>query len=83
MTILEKILGRNEMTNTNTDEHLTAEPKFALLVDGDNISGDYAKTIMDKASVFGIITIRNVYGDWMNNNLKKYKMSVCQNQIVF
>ena len=48
------------MTNTNTDEHLTAEPKFALLVDGDNISGDYAKTIMDKASVFGIITIRNV-----------------------
>ena len=69
------------MANTNTDEHLTAEPKFALLVDGDNISGDYAKTIMDKASVFGIITIRNVYGNWMNNNLTKWKDAVSEHSL--
>ena len=69
------------MVGTNSNEHLAAELKFALLIDGDNVSGDNAKLIMDEASVFGMITIRNVYGNWMDNNLIKWRGAVTEHSL--
>ena len=71
----------SEMVGTNSNEHLAAELKFALLIDGDNVSGDNAKLIMDEASVFGMITIRNVYGNWMDNNLIKWRGAVTEHSL--
>lgn len=55
-----------------------SELKFALLVDGDNISGDDVKKIMDEATKLGTVTIRYVYGDWTNNCLEKWKRVVSE-----
>ena len=52
--------------------------KYALLIDGENISGDYAKIIMDIAFGLGSITIRNVYGNWGNDTLSKWKPKISE-----
>ena len=61
------------MDNTIVNESLVHAPKYALLVDGDNIPADHAKTIMENASAFGMLTTLKVYGNWTDNNLRKWK----------
>ena len=57
------------MDNTIVNESLVHAPKYALLVDEDNIPADHAKTIMENASAFGMLTTLKVYGNWTDNNL--------------
>ncbi len=47
--------------------------KYALLVDGDNISGSFVKDIMDIASTCGVITYRRIYGNWTTNQMSSWK----------
>ena len=39
------------------------EKKFALLIDADNISSKYIKTIIDELGKYGTITYKRLYGD--------------------
>lgn len=64
------------VSNSIVKDHPIAEKKYALLIDGDNISGDYAKLIVDEASQLGMVTIRFVYGNWMDNSLMKWKNAI-------
>ena len=68
----------NMVSDASMNEQLTTNKKYALLVDGDNISGDKAGLIMDEASRLGMVTIRNVYGNWMDNSLTKWKNAVSE-----
>lgn len=49
------------------------EKRFALLIDADNISAKYIKTIMEEAANEGIITYKRIYGDWTKPNLEQWK----------
>ena len=42
--------------------------RFAVLIDADNISSKYVKTIFDEISKEGEATIRRMYGDWTNES---------------
>lgn len=54
------------MTNTNN--------KIALLIDADNTSAKYIKTIIDELNLnYGAISVKRVYGDWTNECLKSWK----------
>lgn len=44
-----------------------------MLIDGDNISAEYIKTILDEISTRGIATYKRIYGDWTKPNLGKWK----------
>lgn len=53
---------------------MTTERKFALLIDAENVSAKYVKTILDEVSNYGDITYRRIYGDWtssLNSNWKQ------------
>ena len=54
---------------------------FAMLVDGDNISHNAIKAIIDEASTYGNLKIRRVYGDWTNQNLANWKEAANLNAI--
>lgn len=54
---------------------------LAVLVDGDNISHNQIKAIMDEASRHGNLKIRRVYGDWTKSRLKKWKEAANLNAI--
>lgn len=54
------------MTNINN--------KIALLIDADNTSAKYIKTIIDELNLnYGVISVKRVYGDWTNECLKSWK----------
>ena len=49
------------------------EKKFALLIDADNTSSKYIKTIINEITNLGITTFRRIYGDWTSTNLQSWK----------
>ncbi len=49
------------------------DKKFALLIDADNTSSKYIKTIVDEITNLGITTYRRIYGDWTSTNLQSWK----------
>ena len=49
------------------------DKKFAILIDGDNTSPQYLKTIIDEVTKEGVITYKRIYGDWTVPNLDGWK----------
>ncbi|AJB40925.1 NYN domain-containing protein [Treponema pallidum] len=49
------------------------EKKFALLIDGDNISPKFLEGIVGEVSKEGDIHVRRVYGDWTTPNMNGWK----------
>ncbi len=49
------------------------EPRVAVLIDADNVSGDHASAVLEEAGQQGRVIIRRIYGDWTENALKKWK----------
>ena len=49
------------------------DKKFAILIDGDNTSPQYIKTIIDEVTKEGTITFKRIYGDWTSTNLNCWK----------
>lgn len=40
---------------------------IALMIDADNVSAKYVKTIFDELDLYGTVSIRRIYGDWSKN----------------
>ena len=55
--------------------------KLAVLIDAENISSKYIKTILDEASNEGSIIIKRIYGNWTNNQMAAWKDVVLDNSI--
>lgn len=49
---------------------------LAVLVDGENISPDYAEEILQKASTLGKVSIRLVFGDFRRRNTPPWDTAV-------
>lgn len=52
---------------------METEKKYALLIDADNISPKYIEVIMREAEVYGVASIRRIYGDWTNQSKISWK----------
>lgn len=52
---------------------MTKECKYAVLIDADNTSQKYLKTIFDLITNEGVVTYRRIYGDFTSENLENYK----------
>lgn len=49
------------------------DKKFAILIDADNTSSKYIKTIIDEVTNEGSATYKRIYGDWTSALLKNWK----------
>lgn len=49
------------------------EKRFAVLIDAENISGKYIKTIFDELSNDGTVTYKRIYGDWTKPSVTAWK----------
>lgn len=50
-----------------------SEKRFAVLIDAENISGNYIKFILDEISNEGEATYKRIYGDWTKPSLAPWK----------
>lgn len=56
--------------------------KLALLIDAENISPKYTKTIFDELSKYGVVTTKRIYGDWTQAGRASWKDVIAQNALV-
>jgi uncharacterized protein (TIGR00288 family) len=52
---------------------MNKELKYAVLIDADNTSFEFFKTVFDLMANEGVVTYRRIYGDLTNDRLKSYK----------
>ena len=52
---------------------MTTDKRFAVLIDADNISDRYIKTILDEMAGEGEVTYKRIYGDWTKPALAPWK----------
>jgi hypothetical protein len=52
---------------------MAANRRLALLIDGDNAQATLLGEMLAEASKYGLLTIRRVYGDWTEPQLKSWK----------
>lgn len=50
-----------------------AEPRVAILIDADNVSGDHASRVVEEAGHYGRVVIRRIFGDWTATAGRKWK----------
>lgn len=55
--------------------------KLAVLIDAENISSKYIKTILDEASNNGNVIYKRIYGDWTSNQMSSWKDTILDNSI--
>ena len=51
----------------------SSDLKLAVLIDADNVSYHYVKPMMDEIAIYGIPTIKRIYGDWTRQNMNGWK----------
>lgn len=49
---------------------------YAVLIDAENISADYAEKIIEEILKYGTPTIKRIYGDWSSNKTKKWENKI-------
>ena len=47
--------------------------RIAMLIDGDNAQASLMGKMLTEASKYGVVTIRRIYGDWTETNMKSWK----------
>ncbi len=58
-----------------------SEKRFAVLIDSDNVSHKYIKTILDEVTNDGVATYKRIYGDWTNPKQANWKDVLLGNSI--
>ena len=53
-----------------------SENRYAILIDADNTSYKYIKSVIDEVAKEGIITYRRIYGDWTSQQMQIYKQTL-------
>ena len=56
--------------------------KLALLIDAENISPKYTKTIFDELSKYGVVTTKRIYGDWTKQSSACWKPYISENALL-
>lgn len=54
---------------------------IALLIDSDNVSGDYFAILLDELSQYGKVTYRRLYGDFTNPRANGWKNALLEHSI--
>ncbi len=60
---------------------MAEEKRFAVLIDAENVSEKYIKSIMDEITNDGVATIKRIYGDWTKPLMNSWKTVLLDNSI--
>lgn len=56
--------------------------RLAVLIDADNVPRNSIKAIMEEVAIYGIPTMKRIYGDWTIPSVSGWKTSLLENAIV-
>lgn len=55
--------------------------RLAVLIDADNAPRDCLKSVMEEIAIYGIPTIKRIYGDWTSPHVGGWKASLLENAV--
>lgn len=55
--------------------------KLAVLIDADNAQPSIIEGLMDEIAIYGVASVRRIYGDWTSPNLSSWKESLLEHSI--
>ena len=55
--------------------------RLAVLIDAENVPRNCIKSVMEEIAIYGIPTIKRIYGDWTNPAISGWKASLLENAI--
>jgi uncharacterized LabA/DUF88 family protein len=59
------------------EEHVMPDNRrIAMLIDGDNAQASLLEQMLAEANKYGVVTIRRVYGDWTEPQMKSWKAAL-------
>ncbi|MDR0476158.1 MAG: NYN domain-containing protein [Treponema sp.] len=53
--------------------HETNQAKLAVLIDADNTQPAIIEGLLDEITKYGVASVKRIYGDWTNTNLRSWK----------
>jgi len=56
--------------------------RLAVLIDGENVCGDFADEIFARVNLLGVAPVRRVYGDFSNGSLKGWTGMVAKHGVI-
>ena len=69
--------GDNVTTNGLSLKNL----RLAVLIDAENVPRNSIKNVMEEIAIYGIPTIKRIYGDWTSPSISGWKHSLLENAI--
>ncbi len=60
---------------------MNSDKRLAVLIDADNVSAKYIKSILNEISNHGTPTIKRIYGDWTSPQMSSWKNVLLSNSI--
>ncbi|KXS40242.1 MAG: hypothetical protein AWU59_2620 [Methanolobus sp. T82-4] len=57
------------------------DDKLAVLIDADNAQPSIIEGLMDEIAIYGIASVRRIYGDWTTPNLTPWKHTLLEHSI--
>ena len=57
------------------------DKKYAVFIDGDNISSSYFESIMTEIAQKGVVLVKRIYGDWTTTEMNAWKEIITNNPI--
>ncbi len=57
------------------------QDKLAVLIDADNAQPSTIEGLMDEIAIYGVASVRRIYGDWTSPNLGSWKESLLEHSI--
>ncbi|MDD9855347.1 MAG: NYN domain-containing protein [Gammaproteobacteria bacterium] len=60
---------------------LSTVPKLAVLIDADNVSPRYIKSVLDEIAKYGTANVKRVYGNWTSAQMGKWKEVLLQHSL--
>jgi len=66
------------MTHSTFDLH---NLRLAVLIDAENVPRNSIKSVMEEIAIYGIPTIKRIYGDWTSPTIAGWKTSLLENAI--
>lgn len=55
--------------------------RLAVLIDADNVPHDALKSAMEEIAIYGVPTIKRIYGDWTSPNIGGWKQTLLENAV--
>ena len=58
-----------------------SNPRLAVLIDAENVPRNCIKSVMEEIAIYGIPTVKRIYGDWTNPLVSGWKAPLLENAI--